>query len=80
MLLLIMKKDGLCWKKVTVWQKTGQQEKTVIGIPEKEAGSECIIVDDWLRLYTKPTVEGKGRDIFRHENAKLYDWAMPEEL
>lgn len=53
---------------------------TVIGIPEKEAGNECIIVDDWLRLYTKPTVEGKGRDVFRHENAKLYDWAMPEEL
>ena len=37
-------------------------------------------MNDWLRLYTKPTVEGKGRDVFRHENAKLYDWAMPEEL
>lgn len=53
---------------------------TVIGIPEKEASSECIIVDDWLRLYTKPTVERKGRDVFRHEDAKQYDWAMPEEL
>lgn len=30
---------------------------TVIGIPEKDSDNEYIIVDDWLYLYTKPTVE-----------------------
>ena len=53
---------------------------TVIGIPEKDSDNEYIIVDDWLYLYTKPTVEETGRKVSKHSKANNYDWAMPEEL
>lgn len=53
---------------------------TVIGIPEKESDNEYIIVDNWLYLYTKPTVEGTGRSVNKHPEANNYDWAMPEDL
>lgn len=35
---------------------------------------------DWLNLYSFPTVWGGGRSVPRHENAKIYDWACPEEV
>lgn len=51
---------------------------TVVEVPGMK--QECIIIDDWLKLYKKPTVFGKGRHVPKHKKAKNYDWAMEEEL
>lgn len=51
---------------------------------ENETGNgtenECIIIDNWLYLFSEPTVSSEGRHVLKHPDAANYDWAMPEEL
>ncbi len=47
---------------------------------KKEEIGELVLKIDWLTLYDGPTVQGEGRSVLPHENAKKYDWGMPEEL
>lgn len=59
---------------------------TVIDIPEKpeeeeeEEEEEFILIEGWLKLYKEKTMPGEGRFVPKHGDAKIWDWAMPEEL
>ncbi len=44
-----------------------------------ESSEKPAITDDWLRLYSNPTVPGTGRTVAKHINANNYDWGMGEE-
>ena len=35
-------------------------------------------VDNWMKLYSAPTVEVEGRPVVRPDKAPRFDWAMPE--
>ena len=36
-------------------------------------------VDNWMKLYSAPTVAIKGRHVARPDKANRFDWAMPEQ-
>jgi hypothetical protein len=54
----------------------------IIRIKEVPDATEenVIIIGGWLRLYSNPTLDAKGRSVAKHPKANNYDWAMPEEL
>lgn len=53
-------------------------------ISAKESGQNKyqneMVINDWLILYTNPTVLDIGRHVLKHPDAKTYDWGMEEEL
>lgn len=51
-----------------------------IKVAEVNTQQQPAITIDWLRLYSKPTVSSSGRHVLKHPDAKVHDWAMPEEL
>jgi hypothetical protein len=42
--------------------------------------STPALTNDWLNLYSSPTVSGAGRHVAKHPDAATWDWGMQEEL
>lgn len=45
-----------------------------------EGSEQPALTNDWLQLYSNPTVSVTGRPVKKHANAANYDWGMTEEL
>ncbi|MDR1503017.1 MAG: hypothetical protein LBT43_11255 [Prevotella sp.] len=50
----------------------------IVEVPQ--TGGNPAITNDWLNLYSNPTVSGSGRSVAKHPAAFNYDWGRPEEL
>lgn len=66
-----------CTRGGIVAAKESGQVRTSFNI---EMGEPDLVVDNWLKLYSNPTVSGGGRNVPKHKDAASFDWAMDEEI